>query len=285
MANLRKVLHITVLFFLIFSFFGAISPVQAILGCKDYFTPKDCNANCSPVKASGNRFVCKWNYSQGSCIESSALCSPSTTPGPVNLGDCPATIVNNCVRLDNGARSNASHFFCPNMTSGNLASAGCSLNEKRLSNVNEVCFQRTCGTEQIDFDNVNGVKCFESRVSDKACGSVTATPTSSPTVTPTPTPTVIPMVCQQMRVFLNGVNITTNLGVIKYGSVVTYRAIANKSGRAVKSFTFRVTLNGAIVETVVVPATLSNGSWIANLKRTVNKYGTYRVRVIAVTPK
>jgi hypothetical protein len=171
------------------------------------------------------------------------------------------------------------------MTSGNLASDGCSLNEKRLSNVNEVCFQRTCGTEQIDFDNVNGIKCFESRVSDKACGGVTTTPTPSPTVTTTPTPTVIPMVCQQMKVFLNDVNITTNLGVIKYGSVITYQAFSNKSGRAVKSFTFRVTLNGAIVETVVVPATLTNGNWIANLKRTVNKYGTYRVRVIAVTPK
>jgi hypothetical protein len=88
-----------------------------------------------------------------------------------------------------------------------------------------------------------------------------------------------------MKVFLNGVNITTNLGIIKYRNVVTYRASANKTGRSVKSFTFRVTVDGTVIETVVVPAVLTNGVWTADLKRIVNKYGTYRVRVIAVTPK
>jgi hypothetical protein len=172
--------------------------------CSTLTSKNDCEGACSPTKSNGNSYQCNWRNSSDSCGESESLCT--SNGGPKNPGTCQR--VDNCVKLPNGQTSSAWLFFCPNMTTTSGFGSGCSENGQLFQNVNQVCFSRTCGTEQIDFDsNLCGAQSFGSRVATYTCsgtngggGGPTDTPTpttpttpsSTPTLTPIPTTTIIP---------------------------------------------------------------------------------------------
>lgn len=120
--------------------------------------------------------------------------------------------------------------------------------------------------------------------------SPTPTPTLPPNTSPTPTntptltPTTIPLICQEMREFVGAVEVTQNLSQIKFGDTVIFTAKASQNGQAVKSMTFQLLINGVLNEELVVPAVFVDGFWTATYVHTFNSYGTFRVRVSAVTP-
>lgn len=279
------------------------SVVQASV-CGDITSPRTCNESCSPPKgANKDEFRCRWNYNTQSCGESAKICVTSGGGGGV-VGGSGCTKINNKCYNCQVEKGPANHYTCSYLPINN---AGCPnsyqtgiVTKSYLGILNagtqQFCFDggpEACGSEQIDWKGG-----FISRIGPEACGSPTKiptigltrtpTPTKTPTPTPkvslTPTPTFVPLICQEMKVFLNGIRIT-DLSKIKYGDTVTYKAYANTSGRSVKSMTFQYLVSGIVIERVVAPATLTNGVWSATYKHTINRYGKHRVRVIAVTPQ
>lgn len=89
--------------------------------------------------------------------------------------------------------------------------------------------------------------------------------------------------CQQMKEFVNGVEVTNNLQSIKYGDNVTFIAYYPNIGAPIKTINFQLLINGLVVETVPEQATLVNGIWSAVYSRAINFYGSYRVHVVGAT--
>jgi hypothetical protein len=77
---------------------------------------------------------------------------------------------------------------------------------------------------------------------------------------------------------------TGNVSAIRYGDTVTYIGHVSALNQSIKSLTFTLTVNGAVVETKEVPATKVNDVWAASYIRKVDSYGTYSVKVTAITP-
>ncbi|GAB4219585.1 MAG: hypothetical protein Fur009_6440 [Candidatus Microgenomates bacterium] len=122
--------------------------------CSTIDNQKDCNAACSPPKANGLAYKCKWLSNQG-CIESSNLCGSNLPP---TSGDCnfPAGLPEVCKQGDCCVPADT--------TTGNPQCIGLG---PRMT---------TCA---------KGYVCVWGR----GCFPPTQPPRSNPTNTPTPTPT------------------------------------------------------------------------------------------------
>lgn len=105
-----------------------------------------------------------------------------------------------------------------------------------------------------------------------------------------PTPTSTALTCQQMneyRVDASGqeIDITTNLGSVKYGDEIIFKAKTTLSSYLpVLSMTFQLSIDGVVKEEKKILAVRSGSSWTATYKYKFITYGVHRIKVTKVSP-
>ncbi len=198
-------------------------------------------------------------------------------------------------------------YFCPTKTLAEATSGGCQENGVKVAG-NTATFTSRCGAQQIDVVSSAGT-CFYStyipctttvptrppititptRIIPSFTPTVTSTYTPSPTRTPTPTPTTptrtptpTPMlVCEAMRAYRDGEDITNKLNLIKMGNKVVFKGFASNT-QTVKSMTFQVTVDGAIKAKEIAPVVLARNIWVASFNYHFNSYGNHVVKIISI---
>jgi hypothetical protein len=235
----------------------------------------------------------------------SANCSgPGVTGGggnPCPGGSCNGTYIQrckcgnayiaSCTGTDCAANCKAAGLNC---TDGNCAAtepaptpACTTLCERKCVKRGECSKANTTDYPNFSCNSKRGINYDECRVCTKVCKPTPKipTPTKSPTsIPPTATATPEALTCQNLKVFVGAIDMTGNVSAIRYGDTVTYIGHVSALNQSIKSLTFTLTVNGAVVETKEVPATKVNDVWAASYIRKVDSYGTYSVKVTAITP-
>lgn len=233
--------------------------------CSEFESKKECDLGCSPLKNNNISYKCKWMSVEQKCVESSNVCG---NDGIVS-GPCDDSRTNKVKSCDDPAaqKGKAPRSCCvPGNTSTGYYPTG-----QQFGYCSGVGPRWTICEE--------GYECYPNR------GCFPATPTKNPKITPTPTknPTPPPPLrCESMKVFLNGKNITNNLGIIKPGDKVTFSAFIKKTKRKVNNMTFQLIKDNIVIERKTVPVVLVNQQWNAKYVKVIDSYGNYRVRVQSV---
>lgn len=247
------------------------------------------------------------------CKVFNAACPASNRNYWAGVGSCTIGDPSDCLRGPVGATNCVTGSYVCHGAS-NFSKDGCQENGVRGTG-NEICFSKrtSCGVEQIDMSGCTGWK-FKSRMYTDGCpqpptgqptptklppistitprSTVSVQPTSPPpsgVATPTPTKPVVAtatptgtLTCQKLEAYLGTVNVTNNLGQIKYGDVVTFKGYANQTNTVVKSLSFQMTIDGKAQPIITVAATKEGTVYTAKFQYTFNTVGAHIVRVISI---
>ncbi len=117
--------------------------------CSTIDNQKDCNAACSPPKANGKSYACKWLSEKNACVESSKECGPGGIKEEITEGFC-------------SNNQTPPHWFQCGIGVGNPKCTFCLKSTTRTCN--QVLKERGCGNYYFSSDGVcsrSNNKCFK----------------------------------------------------------------------------------------------------------------------------